>query len=375
MANPTIRLLGARGKDERGSPRSELLGWSLEHVPANVFVADLDLNLVFASRQALETIETFADDIRSMFNMSTAELLGGSIHRFHRDPRAIERILTDASRMPHEGVISFGSTRLKASFDHVHDGDGRHVGYVVAWTSVASERDACEHMVGELAGTSTRLTSVSTALADALSGASTEAEVVAAGAEELNASVREISSSASRAVDVATEAAEAAASTTEAMGVLDRSSAEIGEVVKLISGIAGQTNLLALNATIEAARAGEAGRGFAVVAQEVKELANQTSGATEDIVAKVDSIQRSVQAAVSEISRISAVIDHINELQTTIAGAVEEQSATAGQIAESIGRVARSIGSTSGDLDEVQAAATNVAEQTGFIEEMIAKVY
>jgi methyl-accepting chemotaxis protein len=136
---------------------------------------------------------------------------------------------------------------------------------------------------------------------------------------------------------------------------LGHASAEIGDVVKLITSIAQQTNLLALNATIEAARAGDSGKGFAVVAGEVKELAQQTAKATDDITDRIAAIQVSSQSAASAVSQIQEVIEQVNEFSTTIASAVEEQSATTAEMS-------RAVTDAAGGSSQVARALSAVAE-------------
>jgi methyl-accepting chemotaxis protein len=133
-------------------------------------------------------------------------------------------------------------------------------------------------------------------------------------------------------------------------------------VIKLITSIAEQTNLLALNATIEAARAGDAGKGFAVVASEVKDLAQETARATEDIGARVNAIQQDTGGAVEVISRISEVIAKINDYQTTIASAVEEQTATTAEMSRSIGEVASGSSRIAANIADVSTARASSAQ-------------
>jgi methyl-accepting chemotaxis protein len=195
------------------------------------------------------------------------------------------------------------------------------------------------------------------------------------GAGEMMSTIQSIAANANEAAKVATSAVGAAQSADATVAKLDRSSTEIGEVVKVITAIAQQTNLLALNATIEAARAGEAGKGFAVVANEVKELANQTAKATEDIGRKITAIQTDTKGATTAIGTVSGVIDQINAISATIATAVEEQSATtnemtrnageaakgASDISISIGGVAQAAEGTSARAQESQKAAQEMA--------------
>ncbi len=186
-------------------------------------------------------------------------------------------------------------------------------------------------------------------------------QTVATGAEEMGASIKEIAKNATEAARVATSAVKVAEATTATVAKLGESSAEIGQVVKVITAIAQQTNLLALNATIEAARAGEAGKGFAVVANEVKELAKETAKATEDISRKIEAIQTDTKAAVEAIASISGVIDQVNDFSNTIATAVEEQNATTNEMSRNVSEAARGSGEITSNIAGVAQAAESTA--------------
>ncbi|WP_436521157.1 methyl-accepting chemotaxis protein [Actinoplanes sp. HUAS TT8] len=189
---------------------------------------------------------------------------------------------------------------------------------------------------------------------------------VAAGAEQMSASIAEIASSAAKAAEVANNARTAAEGTNSQVAELGTATEEIGDVVKLITTIAEQTNLLALNATIEAARAGEMGKGFAVVAGEVKELAQQTAQATEEITNRITAIQSISGNAAAAIGEIVQVIATIGDYTTSIASAVEEQTATTTEMSRGVSDAAGSTGRVSEAISEVaevaQKASANARE-------------
>jgi methyl-accepting chemotaxis protein len=188
---------------------------------------------------------------------------------------------------------------------------------------------------------------------------------VAAGAEQMGASIREIAQNATQAAGVAARAVVITGNTGQVMARLGESSAEIGNVVKVITAIAGQTNLLALNATIEAARAGAAGKGFAVVASEVKELAQETARATEDISRRVAAIQSDTGGAVGAIEEISEIIQRISDFQTTIASAVEEQTVTTNEMSRNVAEAAQAGSQVAETIVDVAQAGERSAAGSG----------
>ena len=188
---------------------------------------------------------------------------------------------------------------------------------------------------------------------------SANAQALAAAVEQFEDSIKEIATNSSAAADIARQAVEATEETNTSITKLGESSSEIGNVIKVINSIAEQTNLLALNATIEAARAGEAGKGFAVVANEVKELAKETSKATEEIIDRIGSIQSGTEDAVNAIGRVGEVISQISENQTAIAGAVKEQTSMTSEISRNISEVAIGSGEIARNISMVAETANN----------------
>ncbi len=217
--------------------------------------------------------------------------------------------------------------------------------------------------------------------------ATANVQTVAAATEELSSSTAEIGRQVNQSARIAGNAVSEAEATNDTVQSLASAAQKIGEVVVLINDIASQTNLLALNATIEAARAGEAGKGFAVVAQEVKNLANQTGKATEDISAQISAIQEQTSGAVGAIDRIQGIIVEISNISTTIATAVEEQDASTQGIARNVQEAARGTQEVNNKIEEVSSAASetgtaadkvlksagNMSQQSSLLQQQVEK--
>jgi len=229
------------------------------------------------------------------------------------------------------------------------------VGGVVETVGTAAEevQEAAQTMSGSARSTEDR----SNVVASAADNAASNVQSVASAAEEMSVSIQKISNQVNRSTEIASEAVGEAKRTEDMVKGLDEAAEKIGEVVQLITDIAEQTNLLALNATIEAARAGDAGKGFAVVASEVKNLANQTAKATEEISQQVGGIQNASHETVSAIGTIGETINRMNEIASSIASAMEEQSTATHEIAQSVEMASAGTSEVSSNISSVTQAA------------------
>jgi methyl-accepting chemotaxis protein len=223
-----------------------------------------------------------------------------------------------------------------------------------------------------MTGSADRTNQQASAVAAAAEQAGTGAQTVAIATEELTASINEISRQVAQSAHMAGLAVKEAQRTTTIVNALAQGADKIGNVVGLITDIAGQTNLLALNATIEAARAGDAGKGFAVVASEVKSLANQTGRATEEIGAQITQIQAATREAVAAIREIAGSIEQVSAIATSIASAVEEQGAATADIARNVQQTASAaqdvtmnISGVGQSANDSSAAASEVLSAAG----------
>jgi len=372
----------------------------LESIPINVLMADLNLKLVYmnpASRKTLKQLE-------HLLPRPVDRLVGESIDIFHKNPEHQRRMLADPRNLPHKAQIKLGSETLDLLVSPIYDGNGEYTGPMVTWSiitdrvNLATEVMHVVSVVNESSGNLQNGTKTVAAAAEetarqaqVVAAASEEAaknvETVAAATEQLTASISEIARHVQNSAKVSGDAVREAESANSTIHDLGTASAEIGQVIKVITSIAQQTNLLALNATIEAARAGEAGKGFAVVANEVKELARQTAKATGEISQKIDAIQSSTRVAVSSIESIGGIISRMNEISTTIAAAVEEQSAATAEISRNVAEAAKGTSEVSNNITgvsqaaeesgraatQMQSAATGLVNEANHLEEIVKK--
>jgi len=302
---------------------------ALDAVQANIFVADPQLNLVWMNQKAAKTLQSIDRDVQDAFGVRVKDVLGGSIHRFHKDPARVERILRGGSYLPHDAAFTFGAITLDTHINQITAPDGSVAGYVVAWEDISAKKlseeraKALANRLGETQDVSAKIQSVASAT------------------EEMASSANEIARNAAEATNTVQAAVTVVDAANQTMSELGAASVQISDIVKTITSVAEQTNLLALNATIEAARAGDAGKGFAVVAGEVKELSKQTKTATERINEMIANVQRYSQAAVEAISNISQVVENVSQNQSSIASAVEQQTATTQEISANLAEAAR----------------------------------
>ncbi|GAB6112705.1 methyl-accepting chemotaxis protein [Desulfomicrobium salsuginis] len=295
-------------------------------------------------REAGDYLERLADgDMTGELTVSRKDELGdmqGHLNHMASNLRVIVRDITERAR------VLLGSS---AELETMSDGLLRSAEELSAKSNTVAT--ASEEMNANM-----------NSVAAAMEQASTNVGTVATAAEEMSATIHEIAGNTDKTREVTQRAVAKANSASQRVDQLGVAAREIGKVTEAITAISSQTNLLALNATIEAARAGEAGRGFAVVANEIKELANQTASATEEIRDRIAGIQGSTTATIEEIGQVMAVIEEVSTFVSTIAAAVEQQSAATRDIAENVGQASMGIQEVNENVSQASVVTGEIAK-------------
>jgi len=233
---------------------------------------------------------------------------------------------------------------------------------LVSANAVTNHTETVQNAARDMATAAYNTNEYSTTVAKAINQSSENINTVASAAEQLSSSIKSITEQIHESSRISNEAVEEVKNSDKTVKELENSTNEIGNITELINNIAGQINMLALNATIEAARAGEAGKGFAVVAAEVKDLASQTTNATQEISSKISSIQAVVQDTVKAMTEIGSTISKINAISSTISESVESQNLATLEISKNIQETASNTQEISQNIVKVSDQASSVNE-------------
>ena len=311
----------------------------LDQSPVNIMTCDLDdFRINYLNKTSVDRLRM----IESLLPVPVDQLLGKSIDIFHKDPERIRRLLSDPKNLPHRTRIRVGPEVLDLCATAMYNARGEYIGVMQTWALATSAANMTEKFENTIKGIVDMVSSAATELQATAESLSQSSQQLAEAISEISKQVSETTMSTTRG----NEQAQTASATTNDLAKLTQ---DIGAITDLINNVAGQTNLLALNATIEAARAGEAGKGFAVVASEVKNLANQTARATEEISRQIEKMQSGATTAVGSINLVTETMTNINAVTTTIAAAIEEQNASTGET----GRSAQDVLTAARDLSRL----------------------
>lgn len=320
-----------------------------------VFMSHRITRPIVQAAAILQDISEGEGDLTSRLPVAGRDELGQMAEYFNR---FVEKLQTIVGRVAENAqTVASSATELSAvSWQTAH-----HVEEMAVQTTTVAA--AAEEASANTAS-----------VADSMDSATTDLGSVAAATEEMSATIAEIAANTEKARAISTTAGEQAASVTALMGQLGAAARDIGKVTQTITDISSQTNLLALNATIEAARAGSAGKGFAVVANEIKELARQTAGATEDIKARIGDVQAATGRAIADIESITAVVTEVSHLVSGIATAIEQQTTVTRDTASSIARASAGVSDANERVAHTAQVSQAIAQDVAGLSRLTAEI-
>ncbi len=344
----------------------------VEDMPTNLATINVqdEFKVNYANKEFRKTVR----GLESELGITSANLIGTPSDKLKLSSQSLGKV----TNLPIREKMQIGKEVIDVNATPMRNKKGDYVGAMVTWNLVTRQAELANSFESSVKSVVTSVSSSSTQMrsnAEKLSSladdtkqrsglvataaveAAQTANQVAAAAEELTAAIAEISAQVQKASSVSSQASTQAGNINDSMHMLVDKSNRVGEVIQFITNIASQINLLALNATIESARAGEAGRGFAVVASEVKNLANQTAKATEEIVQQVQSMQEATHQAVESVTQIIGIINEISASTAGVAAAVEEQSAATNEISRNIAHTAAGTNQISQNIGAVEQGA------------------